>query len=216
MAAPGEAKLVLASWVRAVDDAIAGLRAGTPHVLTREELADWTGDVWAEDAETGVVTAIDRSAVTAYRRQPQTLVDGQAERGAEEGDAVDGMKREKVIEALEACVLKDPDDSRDCRHCPRCNYGAFITNSCINGVMADCLYLLKAQEPRLLTAEDFADNPDADSGGAIPCWKEARSATRRSGWAVIVYGRWLNDTEGGTSRYWTARPSEEQRKVTPW
>lgn len=55
--------------------------------------------------------------------------------------------REKVIEALEACVLKDPDDSMDCRHCPRCNYGAFITTSCINGVMADALALLKAQEP---------------------------------------------------------------------
>lgn len=58
-------------------------------------------------------------------------------------------EREKVIEALEACVLKDPDDSRDCRHCPRCNYGAFITTSCINGVMADALALLKAQEPRV-------------------------------------------------------------------
>lgn len=53
----------------------------------------------------------------------------------------------KVIEALEACVLKDPDDSRDCKHCPRCNYGAFITTSCINGVMSDSLALLKAQEP---------------------------------------------------------------------
>lgn len=51
----------------------------------------------------------------------------------------------KVIEALEACVLKDPDDSRDCRHCPRCNYGAFITTSCINGVMSDSLALLKEQ-----------------------------------------------------------------------
>lgn len=68
MAAPGEAKLALAAWGRAVDDAIAELRAGAPHVLTREELADWTGDVWAEDVETGVVTAIDRSAVKAYRR----------------------------------------------------------------------------------------------------------------------------------------------------
>lgn len=56
-------------------------------------------------------------------------------------------EKEKVIEALEACVLKDPDDSRDCKHCPRCNYGGFISNSCINGVMADALALLKAQEP---------------------------------------------------------------------
>lgn len=65
--------------------------------------------------------------------------------------------RNKVIEALEACVLKDPDDSRNCRHCPRCNYGAFITNSCINGVMADALALLKAQEPVEPKMMEFVD-----------------------------------------------------------
>lgn len=76
--------------------------------------------------------------------------------------------------------------------------------------------MLKAQEPRLLTSKDFSNSPITDTGGAIPCWKESKSPTRRSGWAVIVYGRWLADTENGSSRYWTSRPTDTQREATPW
>lgn len=81
--------------------------------------------------------------------------------------------------------------------------------------------MLKAQEPRLLTAEDFHGNPDLDDGGGLPCWKEARKETRRSGWAVICYGKWLADTAEPAgaycaARYWTARPSDEQREAAPW
>ena len=81
--------------------------------------------------------------------------------------------------------------------------------------------MLDAQTPRLLTAEDFHGNPDLDDGGALPCWKEACKATRRSGWAVICYGKWLADTAKPAgaycaARYWTARPSDEQREATPW
>lgn len=83
-------------------------------------------------------------------------------------------------------------------------------------VLDAALALMKAQEPRLLTSKDFSNSPIADAGGAIPCWKESKSPTRRSGWAVIVYGRWLADTENGTSRYWTSRPTDEQREATPW
>lgn len=68
---------------------------------------------------------------------------------------------------------------------------------------------------RLITEADFA-SPLADGGGAIPCWKEAKSPTRRSGWAVIVYGKWLNDTEGGWARYWTRQPTDQQRRAMPW
>ena len=75
---------------------------------------------------------------------------------------------------------------------------------------------LKAQTPRLLTAEDFHGNPDLDDGGGLPCWKEARKETRRSSWAVICYGKWLADTERGVARYWTRKPSEEQRRAEPW
>ena len=130
-------------------------------------------------------------------------------------------KREKVIEALEACVLKDPDDSRDCKNCPRCNYGAFITNSCINGVMVDAQELLKAQEPRVLTDADFINNPNCDSKGFLPAWIEYRRDTDE--WAKY----WQDDDDEWTTvkidnykgegyRCWTSKPSEEQRKAVAW
>ena len=120
-------------------------------------------------------------------------------------------KREKVIEALEACVLKDPDDSRDCKHCPRCNYGAFITNSCINGVMADALVLLKAQEPRVLTLDEYKALAEKPKEERDPVWEEWHGL--RSTWAIPnqAYGGY------GTSwRCWTSRPTEEQMKAVKW
>ena len=75
--------------------------------------------------------------------------------------------------------------------------------------------LLKVQEPRLVTYEDFHSGRE-DGGEAIPCWKEARQKTRRSGWAVIVYGKMLADRETGVARYWTARPTEEQMQEEAW
>jgi len=74
---------------------------------------------------------------------------------------------------------------------------------------------MKSQEARLITYEDFHSRHE-DGGEAIPCWKEARSKTRRSGWAVIVYGKMLADLETGVARYWTARPTEEQMREEAW
>ena len=74
---------------------------------------------------------------------------------------------------------------------------------------------MKSQEARLLTYEDFHSERE-DGGEAIPCWKEARSKTRRSGWAVIVYGKMLADRETGVARYWTAKPTEEQMREEAW
>lgn len=74
---------------------------------------------------------------------------------------------------------------------------------------------MKSQEARLITYEDFHSGHE-DGGEAIPCWKEARSKTRRSGWAVIVYGKMLADLETGVARYWTARPTEQQMREEAW
>lgn len=73
--------------------------------------------------------------------------------------------------------------------------------------------LLVELKPRLLTDEDFMTDL-ADSGGAIPCWKEPKSQTRREGWAVIVYGKWLADKP--YARYWTTKPTDEQKKAEAW
>lgn len=124
--------------------------------------------------------------------------------------------REKILAGLAACLPETEEDAKiGCLDCP---YGCGLMEVVSVPVMMleDVRALLKAQTPRLLNAFDFLDNPDADAGGAIPCWKESRKPTRRSGWAVIVYGRWLGDTEGGTCRYWTGKPTEEQTRDMPW
>ena len=74
---------------------------------------------------------------------------------------------------------------------------------------------MRAQEARLVTYEDFHSGRE-DGGEAIPCWKESRKKTRRSGWAVIVYGKMLADREMGVARYWTAKPTEEQMREEAW
>lgn len=84
----------------------------------------------------------------------------------------------------------------------------------IEDICAAAAHLLKKQEPRLLTSKDFFNSPIADAGGAIPCWKEAKSPTRRSGWAVIVYGKMLADKD--VACYWTSKPTDAQREATPW
>lgn len=139
--------------------------------------------------------------------------------------------REKVIETLEACVLKDPDDSRDCRHCPRCNYGAFITTSCINGVMADALALLEAQETRVMTWQEIVD-----TAPQMPfIWLESKENNDRV-FQSILFKTWLLDSivtiitvmtqgwlfegyhvdYGKTWRCWTSRPTDAQREAVKW
>ena len=78
----------------------------------------------------------------------------------------------------------------------------------LTAILYGAAELLEAETPRLLTAEDF------DEGASVPCWKEPKSPTRRHGWAVIVYGKWLADRD--VARYWTARPTDEQMEATPW
>ena len=124
---------------------------------------------------------------------------------------MEGMSREDMREAL--TFASDFFQFRALMAGP--NNAKLRLNSC-EAACRQAIKLLDAQEPRLLTAEDFHGNPDLDDGGGLPCWKEARKETRRSGWAVICYGKWLADTEGGVARYWTRKPSEEQRRDTPW
>lgn len=112
----------------------------------------------------------------------------------------------KVINGLEHCA------NGICNKCPYI-YDCW-TIAC-NPAARDALALLKAQEPRLLTYEDFHSGRE-DGSEAIPCWKEARKKTRRSGWAVIVYGKMLADRDTGVARYWTARPTEEQMREEAW
>lgn len=54
------------------------------------------------------------------------------------------VDREKVINGLECCILRDPDDKMRCGECP---YNESDTY-CLNRLKMDALALFKAQEPK--------------------------------------------------------------------
>lgn len=95
----------------------------------------------------------------------------------------------------------------------------------------DAIVLLEAQEPRLLTAEDFESNPNVDNDGNLPCWvecneKETASAIKAG---IIVAGESIDgwtetdvksmpgqEYHNPNVRYWTGRPSAEQMAAVKW
>lgn len=69
---------------------------------------------------------------------------------------------------------------------------------------------LKAQEPRLITPEDFEQ---ADAYGYIPVWQECKIGV---GYYTVVPVGILDYGEKGIYRYWTSKPSLKQMEETPW
>ena len=120
------------------------------------------------------------------------------------------MTRKEIIAALESIHAVCTGASAD-------GMEFYVNNfrmGDFNELLRDTAAML-SEQPRLLTEEDFLTDM-ADSGGAIPCWKEPVASTRREGWAVIVYGKWYNDRKSMLARYWTGKPTEEQKAGTPW
>ena len=139
------------------------------------------------------------------------------------------IDREKVIEALE-CLANNP--FLDCDKCPynaptliplkqRCDY----TRICANA-----LDLLKAHEPRVLTldevlnAEDFVWAEIWTPGDRRWCLIYARINKSIYDDILMLHEdsgfRWTrlasNYNMKSGWRCWSARPTEEQRKNTPW
>lgn len=106
--------------------------------------------------------------------------------------------REKVIRGLERFI----DD-----------FKPFCGNRADWQKVYDALALLKEQEARVVTTADFENNPGLDDGGHLNVWEEYKSGAR-FGWNTIN----VNDVRAFTDlrRYWTSRPTEEQRKAVPW
>lgn len=120
--------------------------------------------------------------------------------------------REKLVEGLDNFMGDKCGIFRQSCVDMKCPYAEKY--NCLNAMLKDARELLKPVEPRLVTREDFQQPPAYD--GVLPCWKESRSKTRRSGWVAIVYGKALQDMETGVARYWTGVPTEEQRREMAW
>ena len=112
------------------------------------------------------------------------------------------IDREKVIRGLERCAKGNCPFSEEYKACEY-TVGMYCGKK---RLMMDALELLKAQEPRLITVEDFKD---ADAYGYIPAWCETKNDLFCE---CILIG--ALEEEG--CRYWTAKPTDEQRRATPW
>ena len=117
--------------------------------------------------------------------------------------------REKVIKGLECCTTM-PDIYPHCEECPYA--GAEGTCANMNGLHRDALALLKAQEPRLVTEADF---DGADECGYLPVWVEDKDDSEIICDCITKRAITAPD-EDYHYRYWTSRPTEEQREATPW
>lgn len=116
--------------------------------------------------------------------------------------------REKVIKGLECCL--QTDDVTECQiiDCPYHHW----RDTCTEWLMKDAIKLLKEQEPRLIDLHDF-DN--ADCWGNIPAWCEYNPSygiKSIDSWLLIT----IDHLHDKTARYWTQRPTEDQRKAVKW
>lgn len=74
-------------------------------------------------------------------------------------------------------------------------------------VIDDIAALLKSQEPRLVEPTDFEK---ADDYNWLPAWCEERTG---AGYWEMILPDALDEKD---VRYWTGRPTDEQREMTPW
>lgn len=126
------------------------------------------------------------------------------------------IDREKVIKGLEHELQNRGKCGHYCHdgiETVSCEYDK--DGLCIQHWGNDALALLKAQEPRVMTPQDFDGNPMKDQYGNLPCWLESREPLVASNWC-----RWNEDDfirpMMRNFRPWTSRPTDEQREATPW
>ena len=133
------------------------------------------------------------------------------------------IDREKVINGLECCIERDPDDHTRCGECP------YKSTMCGNRLKIEALALLKAQQPRVMSFDEAMLDIDRDV-----VWIELKDdqivepaiiivATNDS---AAVMSPFSDEEDGAlrcdrvlcgkTYRCWTSRPTDEQREATPW
>jgi hypothetical protein len=128
--------------------------------------------------------------------------------------------REKVINKVTAIVADMQEEVDEWKDYSDSELRGGLTCDCdwwykTLQTLKDALALLKAQEPRVMTLEEYEawiDTPFTERNpvfheertkrGTVTCWVDTVVCTLRE------YGK--ND------RCWTSRPTDEQREATPW
>lgn len=137
---------------------------------------------------------------------------------------------EKVIKGLEQHINTGCMSEREQLQPVICPY--FQNSHCIIALCRDALELLKSRQPRLLTVEEINALPE----GAV-CWEEFRDEdgvinndlTPAMKWGLLslvngeadvtclnAYGTQGYGSGQARSRWWSAKPTDEQRKAVAW
>lgn len=118
-------------------------------------------------------------------------------------------RREKVHLGLICCM----SGTKDCEKCPYEEYGI-----CYVQLRDDALYLLKAQEPRVMSKKEVRDWVNAGSTQRDPIYLEYKDPQVSNGWYIdglLNFG--IEALVGaGYLRCWTSRQTDAQREATPW
>ena len=119
------------------------------------------------------------------------------------------MNKEIVINGLRC--LSDPSNEY-----PSCDTCPYDFASCVLDVTSDALQLIKEQEPRLVTPDDFKSSPNLDEHGRLLVWQEVRPGSgvkTFSTWMTIT-PEYMNDLHN--VRFWTWKPTKEQIEAVKW
>lgn len=135
--------------------------------------------------------------------------------------------REKVIDALKRCESYGICNDEQCPY--------YDNVSCLEMVRKDALSLLKAQKPRVMPAEELRQYLMVNENGLLSHdqWQELRQRAplyiefRRPheyqvNWRTAEHLRpWAMesmfwDNYNKDRRCWTSRPTDSERKNTPW
>jgi hypothetical protein len=138
--------------------------------------------------------------------------------------------RAKVIQGLESCV-PGPTTWCQMREKGQCGYdGAY----CVSQLHKDAAELLRAQEPHVLSLEEIDDIvTKSNKEHERIFWAEVKSRTRYSfgvfqldlatndDYEALLLGcawpAWYRRSSYGFRwRCWSSRPTDKQRKGTPW
>lgn len=123
-------------------------------------------------------------------------------------------KREKVIKGLECCVDEIGISHAGCPYYTDGNKNCEGSEPFPTPLLRDALELLKAQEPRVLTLDEYKAMAEKPRNEKPPVWEELRdSDSSEWGWALPQQAY---DGYGIVWRAWTYKPTEEQREAVKW
>lgn len=128
---------------------------------------------------------------------------------------------EKVLQALEHCDL-----CSDMPNCPGCAY--LREPNCMEHLKRDIIALLKAQEPRVMTLGEalradwcFVEIRKYLRSGDLFYYDTFSGILVENSGIYVIHKRGTSayvdvDRYGIDWRCWTSRPTEAERKATPW